>query len=209
MLALAMASGLVLVVVTAANLMPALRNPFASDTVDRSQPALLRALEDLSHYRASSAHFELVLDVEEEARYVPSFLKGERTVFVAAGSVDAYVDFSRLAAEAVEVDEKGTAVRIALPRAQLAEPRVDLSRSYVAVRDRGLLDRLGSVFSDNPTGEREFYLLAEEKLARAARESGVVEAAERNTEAMLVGLVRSLGFSDVTIDFAAAGQSNQ
>lgn len=83
----------------------------------------------------------------------------------------------------------------------MAEPRVDIGRSYVAVRDRGLLDRLGSVLSDNPAGEREFYLLAEKKLQRAARESAVVDAAERNTEKMLDALLRSLGFTEVAVKF--------
>ncbi len=199
-LALAMVAGLALLL-TAGDLVPSFRNPFVNEDVDRSQPALLRALEDLSEYRASSAHFEIVLDVEEDARYIPSFLKGERTVFVAAGSVDAYVDFSALSPEAIQVSGNRRAVRISLPRAQLSEARVDLTRSYVAVRDRGLLDRLESVFSDNPTGEREFYLLAQGKLTRAAGESGVVDAAERNTEAMLDRLLRSLGFSEVAVDF--------
>ncbi len=194
--------GLALVVVLAgASLVPSIGNPFASDTIDRSQPALLRALEDLSEYRASSANFELVLDVEEDARHLPSFLKGERTIFVAAGSVDAYVDFRDIGPEGVDVSSDRRRVTITLPRAQLAEPRVDIGRSYVAVRDRGLLDRLGSVLSDNPTGEREFYLLAEKKLQRAAQESAVVEAAERNTEKMLEALARSLGFTEVAVKF--------
>lgn len=189
------------VVLALANVVPSLRNPFGSDTVDRSQPALLRALEDLSQYRAATAQFELLLDVEEDARFLPSFLKGERTVFVAAGSVDAYVDFAAMGADGVEVSANRRSVKITLPRARLSDPSVDLSRSYVAVRDRGLLDRVGSVFSDNPAGEREFYLLAEKKLERAALESGVVDAAERNTEKMLVSLVRSLGFTEVVVDF--------
>lgn len=193
---------LTLVVAGAArNVLPSLRNPFATDTVDRSQPALLRALEDLSQYRASTAHFELVLDVEDDARYLPAFLKGERTVFVAAGTVDAYVDFSALGPGAVEVSPDRRAVSIRLPRAQLSEPRVDVERSYVAVRDRGLLDRFGSVFSDNPTGERQLFLLAEKKMERAARDSGAAEAAERNTEQMLSGLVRSLGFTELVVEF--------
>src|SRR5215210_4532784 len=76
-------------------LVPAL-NPFKEETVDRSQPVLLKSLEDLSEYRAASANLQVVVDVERDTAHLPFFIKGERTLFVAAGSVDAAVDFGRL-----------------------------------------------------------------------------------------------------------------
>ncbi len=59
------------------------------------------------------------------------------------------------------------------------------------------------MFEDNPTSERELYLLAERKLAAAARDpaSGLVPAAERNTREMLVRLLGGLGFERVTVRF--------
>jgi hypothetical protein len=68
-------------------------------------------------------------------------------------------------------------------------------------RKRGLLDRLGSVLSDNPTSERQLYQLAEDRLEAAAAESGLVEQAERNTRAMLESMLRSLGYREVTVTF--------
>jgi hypothetical protein len=68
-------------------------------------------------------------------------------------------------------------------------------------RERGLLDRLGSVLSDNPTSERELYRLAQEKMAAAAAESDLVGRAEQNTRAMLESMLRSLGYRDVTVTF--------
>jgi hypothetical protein len=68
-------------------------------------------------------------------------------------------------------------------------------------RERGLLDRLGSVLSDNPTSERRLYQLAEDRLEAAATRSGLVEQAERNTRAMLQSMLRSLGYRDVTVTF--------
>jgi len=75
-------------------LIPAL-NPFKEETVDRSGPVLLESLEDLSQYRAASAHLQVVVDVERDTGLVPSFIKGERTLFVAAGKVDAAVASER------------------------------------------------------------------------------------------------------------------
>lgn len=181
------------------DLLPSFGNPFSSESVDRSQPSLLQAVDDLNEYHAATGQFQVIVDIEDDTRYVPSFLKGERTVFLAGGSVDAFVDFSDLAEDAIEVSEDGRAVTVHLPNARLSEPRIDPERSYVLERDRGLLDRAGSVFSDSPTGERELYLLAEEKLAAAAAEGELVERAEENTRSMLETMFTSLGYDDVTV----------
>lgn len=176
-------------------------NPFSRQSVDRSQPSLLQAIEDLSEYRAATGQFQVVIDVEDDTRFVPSFIRGERTQFLAGGSVDASVDFTALGAGAIEVSDEGQTVTVRLPHARLSEPRVDPERSYVISRQRGLIDRAGSMFSDSPTGERDLYLLAEDKLAAAAVDGGLVERAEANTVTMLKAMLASLGFTDVTVVF--------
>ena len=87
------------------DLLPSIPNPFGSETVDRSQPPLLQSLVDLSEYHAASANFQVIVDSEKDAQFLPSFIRGERTVYVAGGSVDASVDFARLG-------ERGTNLRI-------------------------------------------------------------------------------------------------
>lgn len=182
-------------------LLPSLGNPFSTKAVDRSQPALLEAIKDLSEYRAATGQFQVVLDVEDDTRFLPSFVRGERTVFLAGGTVDASVDFSRIARGEVEVSDDGRAVTVSLPRAHLSPPRIDPERSYVVSRNRGLLDRAASVFADSPTGERELYLLAQEKLAAAAADSNLAGRAEDNTRDMLESMLRSLGFDEVEVVF--------
>ena len=183
------------------DLLPSFGNPFATETVDRSQPALLEAIEDLSEYKAATGQFQVIIDVEDDTRFVPSFVRGERTVFLAGGTVDASVDFSGLAADAIEVSDDGDSVTVRLPPARLSEPRIDPERSYVVDRERGLLDRAASVFSDNPTSERELYLAAEEKLSSAAAEADLLERAEANTRTMLESMLNSLGYSEITVIF--------
>ncbi len=176
-------------------------NPFGTETKDRSQPAVLRSIERLTEYRAATANLEVIVDVEEDG-ILPSFLQGEKTLLVAAGRVDASVDFRNLGSRGLRVSEDRRSVTITLPPARLEEARVDLERSRVFDRDRGLLDRIGSVFQDNPSNERELLLLAERKLAAAAAsDRGVLQAAERNTRAMLESLMRGLGFERVTVRF--------
>jgi len=186
----------------ARELLPSIGKPFTPETTDRSQPAVLKALEDLHEYRAATGQFQVIVDLEHRTRYVPTLLKGERTLFVAGGSVDAFVDFSQLGAEAVTVSQDRRSVTVTLPRATLSRARVDPSQSYVYERERGLVDRVGAAFSDNPTSERELYLLAEQKLSKAAAAGDVTDRAEENTRQMLTGLLRSLGFTDLDIVFA-------
>jgi hypothetical protein len=185
------------------DLMPGLGNPFATQTVDRSGPAVLKSLENLRDFRAASGQFEVIVDVEKDARFIPAKIKGERVLFVAIGSVDAGIDFTGLEDDAVDVSDDRTSVSLELPPATYREPELDLDRSYVYDRDRGALDRLQSLFGDDTGVERDLYPLAEEKLADAAHDgSGLLARAERNTRLMLEGLLRSLGFTRVQVRFS-------
>ena len=185
------------------DLIPSFGNPFTTETVDRTGPAVLQSIRNLEDYRAASGHFEVIVDVEKDTRFIPAQIKGERVLFVAVGNVDAGVDFSGLDEGAVVVSDDRRSVRLELPPATLREPELDLDRSHVYDRDRGVIDRLGSIFSEDPSIERELYPLAEEKLAEAARDgSGLLDRAERNTRQMLEGLLRSLGFTSVDVTFA-------
>ena len=185
------------------DLLPGLGNPFSEQTVDRSGPAVLKSIRNLSDFRAATGHFEVIVDVEKDTRFVPDKLKGERILFVAVGSVDAGVDFSGLKEDAVAVSDDRRSVTLELPPARYHEPQLDLERSRVYDRDRGVINRLQSLFGDDTGTDPEVYTLAEEKLAAAARGgSGLLKRAERNTRLMLTGLLRALGFTSVEIHFA-------
>ncbi|MCA1692936.1 MAG: DUF4230 domain-containing protein [Actinobacteria bacterium] len=184
------------------DLLPSLPNPFGTKTVDRSQPALLQSLEDLSRYQAATGNFQVIVDTEKDARFMPSVLRGERTLFVAAGSVDATVDFSALDERSIAVSEDRRSVTVSLPAPTLSEPRIDPENSRVVDRERGLLDRLGSVFSDSPTSDQPLYRAADQKMRAAAGESDLRARAEKNTRTMLEGMLRPLGYTSVTVTFA-------
>ena len=184
-------------------LIPAL-NPFREETHDRSQPVLLRSLQNLSEYRAASANLQVVVDVEQDTGLIPSWIKGERTLFVAAGTVDAAVDFSGLSRDpdAVRVSDDRTAATITLPPPRLTEPRLDPDRTRVYDRDRGILDRIGDALSDRPGDEQPLYQLAEDKLAEAAAaDPRLIRTAERNTRTMVAGMLRALGFERIEVRF--------
>lgn len=178
--------------------------PFSQQTVDRTGPALMLALEDLAEYHAAQGSFQVAVDIEKDTQWVPSVISGERTTYLASGSVDGIVDFTGLDAGAVTLSEDGRSVVISLPKPRLGEVRIDPANSRVVARDRGLLDRVGGAFVDNPTSEQPLQLAAQEKMARAAAESDLLRRSEDNTRSMLTGLARSLGVEDVTVRFDAA-----
>jgi hypothetical protein len=182
-------------------LIPSFPNPFASETVDRSRPAVLQSLRDLSEYRAASGHYEVVVDIERDTP-LPAGLLGERTLFVAVGDVDVAVDFSGLGSDAVEVSGDRREATVVLPEPRVDQPRLDLEQSYVYDRRQGVLTEIGSLFSDDADAQREVYLTAQRRLAEAAEQNDALrERARVNTRAMLESLLRALGFDAVIVRF--------
>ena len=176
-------------------------DPFGRDEVDRSTTPLLLALEDLQEYHAATGTFQVVVDREVDTRYVPSAISGERVQLLATGTADAYVDFSALDAGAVTLSGDGTTATIELPAPRLDDVRIDPEESRVLDRDRGLVERIGDAFEDDPVDDSALYAMAEDRLAAAAAESDLRERAEDNTRDMLTGLARSLGVQQVEVTF--------
>lgn len=181
---------------------PHFGNPFRTETVDRSSPVVLKSIENLRRFQAASGHYEVIVDLEKDTKFVPAIVRGERVLFVAVGNVDAGVDFTNLGKNAVDVSNGRRTVVLELPHAELFSARIDPEQSYVYNRDRGLIDRVASIFQDNPTSEHELYRAGEAKLRAAAEESpSLLARAELNTRRMLTGLLEALGFTNVTIRF--------
>ncbi|WP_336208358.1 DUF4230 domain-containing protein [Nonomuraea sp. LPB2021202275-12-8] len=176
-------------------------NPLGEQTIDRSQPVLLQSIKDLSRFEGATGSFQVVVDLEKDANFLPDAVKGSRTLFVGAGGVDAYVDFSAMGKDGVTVNEDRTEATIRLPRAQLEKPNLDNARSYVFAQQRGLLDRVQDFLSSSPGDQRELYMLAEKKISEAAVASDLRSRADANTKTMLEGMLKSLGFSKVTVKF--------
>ncbi|MER5966089.1 DUF4230 domain-containing protein [Streptomyces sp. NPDC002057] len=181
---------------------PGLGDVFGTDTKDRSGPALLQSIQDMHRYEGAVGTFQVVVDLEKDARFLPSSIRGTRTLYVASGNVRAYVDLGGIGQDSVRVNEDRTTATIRLPHARLAEPALDPKRSYAVSKQRGLLDRLGDLFSDNPADERAVHELAADHIGDAAKESDLTLRAERNTTSMLQGLLRALGFQQVTVTYA-------
>jgi hypothetical protein len=193
-----------LLVLSAVHLLPQLRNPFAETTTDRSGPVLLKSITALSRYEAASGSFQVVVNLTRQTAFIPSFLEGSDTLFIGQGTEIAYVNFGQLGGRAIQVSADRGAVTVDLPKAQLEPAVLNVGQSYVFAEQQGLLNRIGNFFSGNPNSQQQVYILAEQKIETAARQSPLLAEAQRNTIGMLDGMLHSLGFQQVTVRFAAS-----
>jgi hypothetical protein len=144
----------------------------------------------------------VIVDVQNDKKYIPDFLVNDRTLFVAAGSVEAYVDFGSIGQGAIQESADHKTVQIKLPAPQLNKPSIDHDKSYVFAQQKGVLNHLGDVFNNDPNKLQQLYQLGEQKITDAARDSELAQRAEENTRKMLDGMLRSLGYTSITITFA-------
>lgn len=175
--------------------------PFQASQVDRSQPVLLKSIQDISQYHAAVGNFEAVLDVENDVAWVPGIIAGRRTLYVAAGTVNAHVDLSGLADTDLKVSPDGKSAIVRLPEPKLDKPNLNFDRSYIYDQNRGIVDRI--VDAIETPQQAELFELAETKLAAAAEESELRRQAAENTKAMLTGMFGSLGVQVTFLDDAS------
>ncbi|MBD0735429.1 hypothetical protein BGM09_02750 [Streptomyces sp. CBMA29] len=184
-----------------ANLLPGIPNPFAEKDKDRSGPVLLKSIQDMSRFEGASGNFEVVVDLEKDAKFLPSAVRGKRTLYVGAGSVDAYVDLGSVGNDAVKVSADRKSATIRLPHAALERTSLDTKHSYVVSQQRGFFDRIGDFFGNNPGNAQQLNELAAQKIQDAAKQTELGARAETNTKFMLEHLLTSLGFDHVDVTF--------
>jgi hypothetical protein len=194
-----------IVVLSAVHLLPQLRNPFAETTTVRSQPVILKSITNLSRYEAASGSFQVVVDLTKRSSLIPSFLEGSETLFIGQGTDIAFVDFGTLKNGAIAVNQDRTSVTVTLPKPQLEPAVLNVNQSYVYAEQQGLFNRIGNFFSGNPNSQQQVYQIAQGKIETAAKQSPLLADAQKNTQGMLTGMLTSLGFQHVTVDFGPAG----
>jgi hypothetical protein len=197
-----LAVAVLVIALSAVHLLPQLRNPFAERTTITSQPVLLKSITALSRYEAASGSFQVVVELSQHS-LLPSFLQGSDTLFIGQGNDIAFVDFGQLKGRAIQVSANRAAVTVTLPHAQLEPAVLNVRQSYVYATQQGLLNRIGNFFGGNPNSQQQVYIAAQQRIQAAARHSPLLAEAERNTRAMLNGMLGSLGFKRITVNFGS------
>src|SRR5689334_22409799 len=120
------------------SVIPGLKDLFGTETHDRSGPALLESIQDISRYDAASGNFQVVVDLEKDTKFLPDAIRGSRTLYVGAGAVDAYVDLGKVGKDDVTVNGDRTSATLRLPHAALGKPALDPDQiGRASCRERG------------------------------------------------------------------------
>jgi hypothetical protein len=160
-------------------------------------------MRDLSRYVAADGTFQVIVDLQEDKENIPDFLLNRRTLFVGSGTVEEYVDFSSIAEGALKVNDEDKSVQITLPAPQQSPAALDMERSYVVTEERGLLNRIGDAFRNDPNKQQNVYQEAQQRITAAAQSSGLDQRAKENTQKMLESLLTRLGYTSVTVNWSS------
>lgn len=173
-------------------------NPFDSNRVDRTGPAVLQAITERAELKAASGYYEVIVDLDDgDGDHLPDFITGDKVIYVGKGDVEATVDLGGLDERRVVVSDDGTAVAITLPAPKMSEPRLDLEASRFAVSDKGLVTKLRG--SDL---EQEAQSEAVRRLRAAANANNTLaDAAKNSARETLTSLLSELAYTSIEINF--------
>ncbi|MEV8109995.1 DUF4230 domain-containing protein [Pseudarthrobacter oxydans] len=167
-------------------------NPLDSGQSDRDRTVLM-SIKNTSQYHAAVGNLEVVVEFQPDdtPAWIPGFVAGRRTLLVAAGTVNSYVDLSDLTDKDLQLSSDGKSVTVRLPEAQLDKPNLDMERTRIFDQERGIVDGIADAFK--APDQAELYKLAETKFTEAAESSELRKQATENTKAFLTNLCGSLG----------------
>lgn len=167
-------------------------NPLDPGQSDRDRTVLM-SIKNTSQYHAAVGNLEVVVEFQPDdtPAWIPGFIAGRRTLLVAGGTVNAYVDLSNLTDKDLKLSPDGKSVTVRLPEAQLDKPNLDMDRTRVFDQERGIVDGIADAFQ--APDQAELYKLAEAKFTAAAESSELRKRATENTKAFLTSLCGSLG----------------
>ncbi|NLA37674.1 MAG: DUF4230 domain-containing protein [Actinobacteria bacterium] len=180
---------------------------FEDDDPPAAADTTLLSIAKTQDLRAATGEFSVPVYFGTEQNglvkgIVPDAFDANSGIALYQGSVDALVDLSGLTQDDIVVESTTRRVTITVPEPVLSRPNIDPSKSKVVSQNRGLLTRLGELFSESPMqGKEALDGLAIDELTDAALESNLTEIGRENTRDFLTALGRELGYTDVTIVF--------
>lgn len=121
---------------------------------------------------------------------IPGFDE-DRVMLMAYGVVKGGVDLSKLKPEDVQISDHTIAIR--LPRPIVTDAYLDDAQTQVLDRKTGLFR------SFDKTLEAQARQYARLEVTRAARQNGIEKEAEQRAREQLGNLLRTLGFTNVTV----------
>ncbi len=166
----------------------AIRNPFAVRSRTVSGPVLLQQVQKLQRLETSRYQGQVIVEGETKG-LLPTWISGDRLLFVGRGEVTAGIDLARL--QPSDLRAEGERVSIRLPAAEILHTRLDNHQSEV-------FDRRAGFFGGTDTDlETRVRVEAEDRIREAARTHGLLQTAQENARETLRTHLTSLGFRQV------------
>ncbi|MFN3651840.1 MAG: DUF4230 domain-containing protein [Armatimonadota bacterium] len=166
-----------------------LKNPLGFTSAARATgPVVLDQVQALQRLETCRYNGQVVVRGDTSG-WVPSWLAGDKILFVGRGEVVAGVDLRSLQSHDVRVEGEQVVVR--LPEPQIFHSRLDNHGSQVFERQTGLFSKADSQLETRVRQE------AEERIRSAAMESGVLATARENAQSALRQQLSLLGFREV------------
>lgn len=156
-------------------------------------------INDLGRLETTEFAMRTVVDLENDPSNLWQQVFGtDKLLLMAEGEVVAGFDLQKVDSKK-DVRVRGSSVKITLPPAEILYSRIDNQKTYVYERKTGLL------VPPDPTLEGRARLLAEKNLVEWAEQRGIYQKAETSGRVYLENFLRSLGFTEITIEVKKKG----
>jgi len=163
----------------------------------RATPTVVLAVRDLSRLESASFHVEKVVDLTDAQSKLFGLVEAKDAILlVAVGDVVAGVDLANLSEADVRTDEVAHSVRVNLPVPEVFSASLDEAQTHVYERHTDVLA------SRNERLEGLARSEAEKQMRQAAIDEGILARARANAERTVRGLLRSLGYTSVDVQWA-------
>jgi len=157
-----------------------------------SQPTVVDRIQQLQRLETVVYTMDKIVSGEKDNPVLPDFLTGDRLLMLVHGQVVAGIDFARLRAGDISIQEKN--IRVRLPQPQIFITRVDEARTRVYSRETGWLVGV------DPNLETQVRQEAERQLIGAALQDGILNTAKQNARSTLASMLAGLGFEKIEFD---------
>jgi hypothetical protein len=151
-------------------------------------------VNSLGRLETTEFAMQTVVDLENEPSNMWEQVFGtDQLMLVAAGEVVAGIDLDKVEEDDILV--RGTTVNITLPSPEILYSRINNERTYVYERNTGLFRPI------DKTLESRARLLAEETMVDWAVQRDIYSKAADSARLRVENLLRSLGFTEIVIQF--------
>jgi hypothetical protein len=173
--------------------------PTPTQTPLPSPTPIILDIAELGRLETTEFTMQTVIDLESDPSNLWEKLVGtDQLMLIAEGEVVAGFDLQKVD-QKKNIRVQGTTIKLTLPPPEILYSRIDNERTYVYERKTGLLVK------PDPSLESRARLLAEENLVEWAEQRGIYQKAEVSGRAYLENFLRSLGFTDITIEVEEKG----